>query len=140
MTVDLGSLGSRESLDPKLRTKDWDATGIDKNDLLELEEINFMNKKSVRVRRTANQKGGKRKSGKQSPAKFIMVSNQTTNTPKRISNTLTIEDPELANKYVLDKGDGLEQFNYSGTWGSAKHVKKLPASFLKMKLQRDLRQ
>ena len=54
MTVDLGSLGSRESLDPKLRTKDWDATGIDKNDLLELEEINFMNKKSVRVRRTAN--------------------------------------------------------------------------------------
>ena len=54
VTVDLGSLGSRESLDPKLRTKDWDATGIDKNDLLELEEINFMNKKSVRVRRTAN--------------------------------------------------------------------------------------
>ena len=53
---------------------------------------------------------------------------------------MTIEDPELANKYVLDKGDGLEQFSYSGTWGSAKHVKKLPASFLKMKLQRDLRQ
>jgi len=57
VTVDLGSIGSRESLEQQLKQPDWGETnGIDKDDLLELEEINFMNKKSVRVRRAQNQK------------------------------------------------------------------------------------
>ena len=61
-----------------------------------------------------------------------MVSNQTTSTPRKQS--ISYESTDLANKYVLDKGVGEDQFNYSGNWGSVKNVKKLPASFLKMKL------
>ncbi len=79
---------------------------------LELEEINFMNKKSVHVK-----KNGKRKTQTTSangrPCKFIKVTREkqpSLNAPSKIT---PLEEAELAIKYVLDKGPADEDtFNY----------------------------
>ena len=130
VTINLGSLGSRESLVEKTR-KD----SLDNNDLISLEQLNFMNKKSVRVVRKSKPKSRSKKTPTKKQTRVSEVEKIQQHERQR-----QVEESELAIKYVLDKGTEEEPSNFGAQLKTKRNTCKLPASFLKMKLQQDLRQ
>ena len=99
-------------------------------DLLELEEINFPNRKPVRVRKTTGEKVSVRNQ---------MVNKSTKVTPR--SSTYKAEytqeeEAQLGIKYVLDKGEPQEDLTHAfgQHFAPTKNPSKLPVSFLKMKM------
>ena len=142
--IDFSSL--RKSTDPlteeseKLPRRDSIRSRVEHEDFPELQEINFMTtEKSVRVRRTIEQTSinVSNDGNFTTHSKFIKVSNG--NAKKRLKLKARADENALAIKYVLEKknapGEDQSSSNYGSLWVPNKNTHKLPASFLKMKLQ-----
>ena len=108
----------------------------EKGFLLDLEKINFPVGKAVRVRKTMV-RGSMERNLRNNKTNIIQISKRGQSLdPAKVA----LEDAELAIKYVLDKGDDNADMGSYGRFSPQKNTCKLPVSFLKMRMQRNLRQ